>query len=183
MPTRRVASILTSTKKETSVKKSKAWSRQDWCVLLQDIQNAYEDVSAPRRAFALTATQSHPYRNLVADLEGIADLQDDTDINCDVCFSYILEANRLYSIRLSMVGPYAAIARVDAGGGVEFITADEFGLSEIERKITRLVEARQFQILTANQMSAVVDLALPEVESVKVYNALFSPEEEFNLSG
>ncbi|WP_372346882.1 hypothetical protein [Streptomyces sp. KL116D] len=137
-----------------------------------------ESLVTPRRAFALTATRRQPYRDLVEDLAGIADLTDDTDINCDVCFSYVVGSRPPYFIRLSMVGAYAAFARVNPSGGAEFIFPGEAPLSEYERDVLRLFEVRRIRVLSRDQLNAAIDLKLPEIEHVKVYNALFSPEEE-----
>lgn len=159
------------------------WTWQAWGVLLQDIQNAYEDLSAPRRAFVLAAVRRQPYRDLIDDLARIAALTDDTDINCDVCFSYSIESQPLYFVRLSMVGMYATFARVDACGDMEFIFSRKASLSEVERDVLRLLRARGFHVLSERQLGAAVDLALPEIGHAKVYNALFSPEEEMPLRG
>ncbi|WP_267246571.1 hypothetical protein [Streptomyces sp. PR69] len=158
-----------------------SWSWQAWGVLLQDIQNAYRDISAPRRSFALVAARSQPYRDLIDDLSGIAALVDDTDINCDVCFSYTLKSHRQYFVRLSMVGLYATFARVDACGCMEFIASRKDSSSDIERDVLRLLKARGFHVLSEDQLDATVDLALPGLAHVKVYNALFFPEEELSL--
>jgi hypothetical protein len=147
--------------------------------LLQDIQNAYEDLGAPRRAFALTAARRQPYRDLIRDLDGIAAVTDDTDINCEVCFSYAFESHHF--LRLSMVGLYAAFARVDACGDMEFIASRKAASSEVERDVLQLLKGRGFQVLSQDQLDTPVDLALPEIDHVKVYNALFSPEEELPL--
>ncbi|WP_405684061.1 hypothetical protein [Streptomyces sp. NBC_00057] len=158
-----------------------SWSWRAWDVLLQDIQNAYEDIGAPRRAFALTAARRQPYRDLIDALAGIATLTDGTDINCDVCFSYAVESHGLHLVRLSMVGPYATFARVHACGDVEFIDSREASSSDFQRDVLRLLKARGFHVLSEDQLNATVDLALPEIGHVKVYNALFSPEEELSL--
>ncbi|MFJ9322759.1 hypothetical protein [Streptomyces globisporus] len=164
------------------MKKRATWSWQARRELSQYIQNAYGEKDAPRRSFAAVALRCHPYQDLVNDLAGVASIQDDTDINCDVCFSYILESQRLHLVRLSMVGPYATFARVGKSGSVEFIFPNKPGLSEIESSVIRLLEKRGFRILSEEQLAADADLALPDIQNVKVYNALFSPEEEFFLT-
>lgn len=157
------------------------WSRQAWSVLLQDIQNAYEDISAPKRNFARTASRCQPYRDLIDTLGQIATVTDDTDINCDVCFSYVVESGTIYFVRLSMVGLYATVARVHDSGNVDLIASRKELSSKFERDVSRLLQSYGFSVLSEDQLNAIVDLMLPGLTRVKVYNALFSPEEELSL--
>lgn len=157
------------------------WSRRAWHALTQDVQKAYEDVSAPRRAFVTAAELRQPYQALRADLATVvSELTDDTDVNCDVCFSYLLASSGLHFVRLSMVGPYAAVARLESDGAPEYITPGRGARSEVERDVFRLLESHGLQVLSESQLGTDIGLTLPDVRQAKVYNALFSPEEEFS---
>ncbi|MER6240029.1 hypothetical protein ABT185_28915 [Streptomyces clavifer] len=154
------------------------WPWRAWDELTRDIQNAYEDIGAPRRSFVSSVEQIQPYRDLVHALSEVAELDDDTDVNCDVCFSYVLKSDGLYFVRLSMVGLYATFERLNVRGGAELIASRKDSSSDFERDVFRLLTARGFHVLSEGELNAAVDLALPDIENeeVTVRNAVFSPE-------
>ncbi|WP_406303486.1 hypothetical protein OHA61_15325 [Streptomyces sp. NBC_00885] len=155
------------------------WPWRAWDELTRDIQNAYEDIGAPRRSFVSAVEQSQPYRDLVHALSEVAELNDDTDVNCDVCFSYVLESDGLYFVRLSMVGLYATFERLHGHGGADLVTSRKDCSSDFERDVFRLLTARGFHVLSEGELNSVVDLAPPDIDNgaVTVRNAIFSPEE------
>lgn len=155
------------------------WPWRAWGELTRDIQNAYEDIGAPRRSFVSAAEQSQPYRDLVLALSEVAELNDDTDVNCDVCFSYVLKSDKFYFIRLSMVGLYATFERLREGGGAELVASRKDCSSDFERDVFRLLTARGLHVLSEDELDSAVDLALPDIDDrvVTVRNAIFSPEE------
>ncbi|MEV8349720.1 hypothetical protein ACFVTT_21065 [Streptomyces niveus] len=143
---------------------------------MRDVLTAYENADRPKRAFALTAVHRDPYRGLVDALAGKAEVTDDTDINCDVCFSYLVESDGLYVVRLSMVGRYAIFGRVN-GATTEPVSSQVECSSDFERDVLRLLGTYDFQTLTESQLAEPVRLALPEIERPTLRNALFFPEE------
>ncbi|MFE2527471.1 hypothetical protein ACFXEL_24870 [Streptomyces sp. NPDC059382] len=156
-----------------------SWPWRAWEELMRDIQNAYEDIDAPRRSFVSSVEQIQPYRDLVHALSEVAELNDDTDVNCDVCFSYVLRSEGAYFVRLSMVGLYATFERLHGRGGADLIISRKDCSSDFERDVFRLLTARGFHVLSDSELNSAVDLALPGIdnEAVTVRNAIFSPEE------
>ncbi|WP_157536774.1 hypothetical protein [Kitasatospora mediocidica] len=167
-------------KKRNSADAKLSWPWQAWDELMQNVRIAYEDLRNPRRAFALTAARQQPYRDLIGALGAMASVTDDTDINCDVCFTYMLELDGLFFVRLSMVGPYVTFARSHDERAVKFIHSHATCSSDFERDVLRLLMTRGFRVLSDVQLAAAIDLTFPGIEHAKVYNALFSPEEEWS---
>jgi len=126
--------------------------------------------------FVSAATRGQPYRDLVRDLSLEAGLTDDTDVNCDVCFSYVVEAEPLLFVRLSMVGPYALLERLGPDGGRELITTGKDCASGTERAVHHLLVRHGLTLPSAAQLAAPVELDLPYVEDASVYHALFTQE-------
>ncbi|MFJ2646193.1 hypothetical protein ACIO1C_05620 [Streptomyces sp. NPDC087420] len=154
------------------------WPWRAWDELTRDIQNAYEDIGAPRRSFVSSVEQSQPYGDLVHALSRVAELNDDTDVNCDVCFSYMLKSDGLYFVRLSMVGLYA-FERLHGRGGADLVTSRKDCSSDFERDVFQFLTVRGFRVLSEGELNSAVDLALPGIDNdaVTVRNAIFSPEE------
>ncbi|WP_405016879.1 hypothetical protein OHV05_07045 [Kitasatospora sp. NBC_00070] len=144
---------------------------------MQRITTAYQDLRHPRRSFARTIARTGPYRDLVGELGSLAELVDDTDIDCDVCFSYLLEAAVPVLVRISMVGPYAVLARAGQDGRIELITGDRDCRSDLERSALHVLLRHQVMVLSADQLEHPVALDLPEIDRPTVHHALFSPED------
>ncbi|MEU2625437.1 hypothetical protein [Kitasatospora sp. NPDC007106] len=132
----------------------------------------------PRRNFVLTTSRENPYRDLVLELGSLVPLVDDTDVNCDASFNYILGANGSLFVRLSMVGPYAMLSRDQAEGRSRLIATEQDCDSAVEREVFRTMTRAGLHLLSEEQLTTEIDLALPEVQHASVYNALFAPEEE-----
>lgn len=155
------------------------WSWRAWAELTRDVQNAYEDVGAPRMSFVSSVEHSRPYRDLVHALSDVAELTDDTDINCDVCFSYVLRSDGLYVVRLSMVGPYATFERPAGREGVDLVASRKGCSSDFERDVLRVLTSRGLRVLSDDELDAAVHLALADSDhgTVSVRRALFFPED------
>jgi hypothetical protein len=153
----------------------KPWSVAGWKQLTADLWSAYEDLDHPRRRFALTASYVGPPQELLDKLRQIATIEDDTDLNCEVCFTFHLNLQPMLIVRLSMVGPYAVLYRV--GESVSHaIAAEKACRTEDERMAYRAIESSGYQILSAGHLQPTVALALPDHDEVTVYEALFEPE-------
>ncbi|GAA2790497.1 hypothetical protein GCM10010441_14540 [Kitasatospora paracochleata] len=146
--------------------------------LMARVRDAYGDPARPQRAFARTVERTRPYAPLVAELAALGELTDDTDINCEVCFSYLLEADPALVVRLSMVGPYALLGRARADGGLDLVGPDADDSGPVEPEVLRLLARHGLKLLSPAQLTDPVDLALPDVGRPTVYSALFAPEEE-----
>ncbi|MCC9312499.1 hypothetical protein LN042_36530 [Kitasatospora sp. RB6PN24] len=148
--------------------------------LNQRLYEAYGDVDHPRRSFVRTVARQEPYRDAVSELSASSPtLVDDTDVNCDVAFSYIIETpDGPLFLRLSMVGPYAMFAR-DRDGALGHVIASESDCtSDLERDVVRALLRHGIMLLSEAQLVAPAELNLPDLDQVSVYSALFAPEEE-----
>lgn len=149
----------------------------------QVIFEAYGSLETPDFSFVQKAVDGYAYGELVTSLKSNFAACDHTDINYDVCFSFIVgsEKCKLF-LQLSMVGKYAGFYRLsDAGRVVKFLSDSANELREKETNIVKLLLENNFRILTRKDMEIQVHLVLinTEPENVCVYQALFSDTDFF----
>ncbi|RAG87453.1 hypothetical protein DN069_01040 [Streptacidiphilus pinicola] len=154
-------------------------SRQE---LNRRLLDSYGDLAAPRRAFVMDAMRRDPYRTPRAELATLGALTDDTDENCDVCFTYLVSVTPLLAVRLSMVGPYALVQALDDGTSTasrpRVITSEEELDSPAARDVLRILARHGLRCLSEPMLAEPVGLHLPDVAEPTVYNALFAPEDQ-----
>ncbi len=140
-----------------------------------DLRKAYGDPTAPRRDFTREMVKREPYSALLLDLSSAGDVEDDTDINHEVAFTYFVRGNRLLIVKLSMIGPYAVVLAFgdDGHGRAELITRPA---GPFESQVLDLVVAHGFRIVPAEHLTTPVPLAVvPGRAEVSLYAALFEP--------
>ena len=133
----------------------------------------------PRRGFVAVAFREQPYQSLVADLALETHVVDDTDVNCDVCFSLRLGADGLVLLRLSMVGPYAMVEADRGSGRADLVASQADCRTDLEHFVIKVLMHHGLLPLSWPRLAVRVDLALPDVGEPTVYNALFAPEDDF----
>lgn len=158
-----------------------SWRQQD--ELMARLRAAYEELERPRRAFASKIELQKPYRELVSALESMVRLTDDTDLNEDVCFRYIVNVNgdtdrHTLFLRLSMVGPYAMFEREVGDRRMFLISTEADCPSVLERAILRLLIRHGLMLMSEAHLAFRVHIKLPGIENPTAYNALFEPEEQ-----
>ncbi|MGW2539963.1 hypothetical protein ACWC5I_03610 [Kitasatospora sp. NPDC001574] len=80
--------------------------------VLADSRRSYGSLRDPDFAFATRTYQQQPYKALVDNLSGFAEVRDNTHLDSDVCFYYeVSTASGSWHLLLSMVGPYAMLFR------------------------------------------------------------------------
>jgi hypothetical protein len=158
--------------------KTFGWAQQDHEVLLRLVHEAYEDMDSPRRHFVRRAVQSDRYAEMRFDLRVQFHADDDTDINCDACFVYVVRSDPVLIVKLSMVGPYASLSVDHGREGVALIESQDDCVEELERSVYRLLTRHHVRVLSRLNMAMPLPLRLPDVSRVTVYSALFSPEED-----
>jgi hypothetical protein len=124
-----------------------------------------------------------PYRELIGALEPIVCLTDDTDVNEDVCFRYIINANggadeNVLLLSLSMVGPYAIFERAVEDSQPVLIFAKADCATTVERSILRLLARHGLVAMSAEHLSFRPDMELPDIDHPTAYNVLFAPDEQ-----
>jgi hypothetical protein len=131
---------------------------------LEQLRKSYGDPDAPRRDFALAAADREPFARVRSDLSAIGPVLDDTDVNDDVCFTYIVGQQPPLVVKLSMVGPYAVV--LSSRG--ELLTHPV--LAGVLRKHGFILPSRDI-------LESMVPISFPgRSEPATLYAALFEPE-------
>ncbi|MTE20615.1 hypothetical protein F0L17_16170 [Streptomyces sp. TRM43335] len=143
------------------------------------LRRAYRDLSRPRFDFVWEAVEREPCADVLRDLSAVCPVEDDTDVNCDVCFTYIARCERVLTVRLSMVGPYAMAYATgpDGFGEVSPVVAPEQCAGPGEAEVLGIVARHGFLLPTVEWLEREVRIALREdTDSVPLHAALFEPD-------
>jgi hypothetical protein len=145
--------------------------------ILSHMRTKYRALDDPNYLFVVKAQHQKPYRDVIHALENQFDITEDTDLNVGVSFGYTLrEGDTIWSLELSMVGPYAAIWRILVPGQeLQVIDPNTKGLSTTESSLMRVLHT--FSILVLDQASLEqqipLNLSTIELEDTRIYQALF----------
>jgi hypothetical protein len=115
-----------------------------------------------------------PYAELVRSVAGQFEVADTTDANDDHAFVYTLSRDgRTWTLALSVVGPYAVLARVSDAWD-EILTPTTPDLDEYERWLLYQLTGAGLRPLRREELEQPVGLALYNTEpgQVRVYHAL-----------
>jgi hypothetical protein len=142
------------------------------------IRSVYGSFENPDFHFASEALRRRPYEQVVSQLERIFKAEEDTDVNDDVSFGYVLRSHgqREWVLRLSMVGPYAVVLRLSGNGPAEVVSPGAPTLEEQELKLLQVLSAQGIQVLSQDELMRPVPLSLYNTNpgNVRIYQALFS---------
>ena len=142
--------------------------------LSQAVLERYKSLEQPDFSFVSKISNSRPYEPLIKELREVFDIEETTDINEDVSFSYMLSnSNNKWVIELSMVGLYAVVLRILEGGSIQLVASS---ICEFERKIIYLLDKYKFRVLQRRELEQPISLKLCNTEpgDVFMYQALFS---------
>ncbi|MFJ8579659.1 hypothetical protein [Micromonospora sp. NPDC093277] len=78
-------------------------------VYREQLLKSYGSLTDPVFHFVWNVADRKPYGEVFRRLSSICPVEDDTDINCDVCFTFIVRCERVLIVKLSMIGPYAVV--------------------------------------------------------------------------
>jgi len=148
--------------------------------LAADLRQAYGSPTTPNWSFVSEALRRRPYQPLVDELAAIVSVEENTDPNDDVSFSFVLGLGEsAWSLRLSMIGPYALLLRAHPSV-VEFLPPEPDERSATERRIVELLASHGVQLLDRDLLEEPVDFAVTdsEADQPRLYQALFSDEVE-----
>jgi hypothetical protein len=145
----------------------------------ESVVRAYGSLTTPNWAFVNDAVSRDPYGELARELVGFGDVADDTDVNYDVSFTYIVRRpRRPIVVRLSMVGPYALVLAVaddlDAPTTV-IATADDTG-SLGERAVVEFLAHKGFTLLDRETLERPIRFTIDDAQVVPLHRVLFSSE-------
>jgi hypothetical protein len=140
---------------------------------------SYGSLEHPNWGFVSETVARDPYRSLLTELERELPVEDDTDINDDVCFTYLVRARRYLSVKLSMVGPYALMLGVgnDADGLSQVIADSVDCADDTEHKVLELITRHGFIVLSARQLEQRVPITFGGKGGFTVYEGFFSQED------
>ncbi|GIG01083.1 hypothetical protein Cci01nite_61760 [Catellatospora citrea] len=144
---------------------------------VEHVGTAYRSPVAPNRSFVTAAVDRLPYRDLCHELAALGRVADDTDVNCDVSFTLVLHGPEPLMVRLSMVGPYAAVLHVgDAPASGRLLLPRRRGNSETAQHVLHLLTRHGLILLDEGELATRVPLALtgPGTDAT-LYAALFEP--------
>lgn len=149
----------------------------------RQLREAYGDFAKPDFGFVLKAMRNEAAAVVFRDLAKSYRVDDDTDVNYHVCFTYVVQLERQVIVKLSMVGPYALIAAIDVDGreGGRGVLIDEGrSASADEARVAEIVIAHGFSTLSADELSLPVPLSFSDRDEATLYAALFEPAGEMS---
>ncbi|WP_019631759.1 hypothetical protein [Actinomadura atramentaria] len=140
------------------------------------IESAYGSLAEPRFDSVAAALDARPYDALMAEVARVFVVEEDTDPDDDHGFVYGLDrAGLRWVLMLSVVGPYAAFARLsDAWDDV--LTPASPDLRDEERWLLDVLSRAGLRALTRAELEDPIDLRLFSVGpgEVRVFHALFT---------
>jgi len=147
--------------------------------LLDEINAAvlakYGSYSSPTFFFQRIEVDRDDYKAVMADVRKIFDVREDTDLNIDVCFVFMLKADaRRWVLSMSMVGPYAAVFRGIGDCGVSLV--DTPSDDSLERDLFDILRKYSVDVLPRDVLETPCPLRLGYVRPPEtlIYHALFT---------
>ncbi|GAA2621448.1 hypothetical protein SMC26_17460 [Actinomadura fulvescens] len=140
------------------------------------IEDTYGSLAEPNFGSVAAGLEARPYDRLAEEIGTVFKVAEDVDPDDDHGFMYSLErGGRRWVLVLSLVGPYAAFARVSNAWDT-LLTRTSPDLSDEERWLVEKVSQAGLQLLTQEELERPIDLRLFNVEpgSVRVFHALFT---------
>jgi hypothetical protein len=126
-------------------------------------RRAYGDLQNPDYGFFAEALTTEPWRPVVDQLRQFLRVEDWTDREDDVSFSYVLKTGRrspAWSLWLSAVGPFALLVYIP--GDADLVRADAVTKGRADRppeeaRIVGVLQEAGLQLLSAEEVEASVD--------------------------
>lgn len=140
------------------------------------ILSKYGSLTEPRFDFVQAALDADEYRNVIQDLRSTFELSEDTDPNDDVSFGLLLRGElSSYVLRLSMIGRYAVLLRVDERNRSQVVDPDAPASAE-ERTILETLRRFEIEPLARVTLTIQIPLELSNTTcaSCRLYQALFT---------
>lgn len=145
--------------------------------ILSVISTTYESLEDPQFFFVNEVIARCPYNAVIRQLEQWFLVEEDTDLNADVSFQYILKlGDNIWSLQLSMLGPYAAIYRViKPGAAFKVLAPNTTSLSEADKVLMQVLRDNGILVLDQETLEYPVSLRLSYTEpgNTRIYQALF----------
>lgn len=145
--------------------------------VLQVIRQRYRSLESPDFSFVEQALAKRPYQTMMSILQQRFQVEEDTDPNDDVSFGYVLtRGQQRWILRVSMLGPYAVLLRLDAADNAALIDPATTELSALEKELVATLADHGIHVLGLEVLLQPVPLQLfnTEPENTRVYQALFT---------
>ncbi|MFC4069388.1 hypothetical protein [Actinoplanes subglobosus] len=147
--------------------------------VLRQIERTYTSLADPQFRAINETMGRQPWARLVAEIGLQFTVEDETDDNNDVAFTYVLgDEGREWVLGLSAVGPYALVGRISPDGGFwsALLEPSSRDLDGHERWLLRTLEKEGLRLLGRAELEKPVALRLAGMEPgrVRFYQALFT---------
>lgn len=125
--------------------------QKDWVEILE---KKYGSIQSPKYSFVFHEAEGKPYRSVSLGLHKRFSVSEDTDLNSDVSFGYLLSttAGVEFLVRISMVAPFAYISRMRADGTVSTPIVRKSVKDIVELELIELIELQCIHVLDAKTM-------------------------------
>ncbi len=145
------------------------------------IATAYKSLEHPDFSFVKRVFNARPYDPLIKRLRDYTAVEECTEGEDDVCFSYFLKGrNSLWKLDLSIVGPFGIFvrlkSRISREDFLHYGTSDAAG---IEQKVLDILKGGGIKLMTTDELSQEIPMTLFNTNGgqVRLYQALFSDRE------
>ena len=142
------------------------------------IVTKYKSFDNPDFAFVKRGFASRPYEPVVKRLRDYAAVEELTEADDDVCFSYFLKGRAaLWKLDLSLVGPFGIFVRLkNKVDRDDFLFPARSDLVDFEVKMIDILKASGIRFLTADDLTLKLPMTLFNTakDATCVYQALFS---------
>ena len=132
-----------------------------------EILSAYLSTDSPNYSFVMDRYNSQIYKEFISELSTIYSLEENTDLNYDVCLS--LQVNirkKLFVVQLSLVGKYAVILTSNG----QLANKDD----QI-KDLQNLLKKHEIVLLEKKELLDQIKFQLEDkLEDVPIYKILFS---------
>ncbi|MGK3985801.1 hypothetical protein WME99_22330 [Sorangium sp. So ce136] len=148
--------------------------------LFQAILEKYKSLENPDCHWVVKEYERNPYRGLEQYMMSRFSVEDITDLNNDVsCVLAISPEGSVaqWTLKISLVGPYAVLLRETGARGWDVYVQDESDVrSEDERWILEACRQHDVEVLRLDVLKMPIGLRLfdTDPENVRLYQALFS---------
>lgn len=151
------------------------------------ICTAYKSLEEPDFSFVKKVFSARPYDPLIKRLRDYAVVEECTEGEEDVCFSFFLKGQRsLWKLDLSVVGPFAIFVRLKSRIAREdFLYYGKSDAMGFEVKVLDLLKGAGIKLMTVDELSEQMPMTLYNTnrERVRLYQALFSDRDSLPWEG
>jgi hypothetical protein len=142
------------------------------------VVSAYKSLENPDFSFVKKGFASRPYDPVIKRLRDYAAVEELTEADDEVCFSYLLKGRAaLWKLDLSLVGPFGVFARLkNRVAREDFLFAGKQDLVDFEGKVVDILKGAGIRLLNAEDLEVKMPVALfvAGKDEARLYQALFS---------